>query len=228
MSSNENPDQDIERALQAHFESEAEGLRAPTGLWGRIEARLGDRLGGDVGGGAVPPVWQRLVRPGRWGSSPALAAMVLLVLAVSGTWLFTATPWQDDGAMDLALGGGTFTVPRESRGLGSYPTATPAPTAAPTAAPMLMAGATRAPAPTSIPSSAGPAGASGAAGAPGSACATCSTSNRGELGDTTLQFYDYNSAIAGSGFNQSNTDQWTIVDDQFARLPRVAATEPGA
>ncbi len=150
MSSNENPDQEIERVLQAHFESEAEGLKAPTDLWGRIQERLRE----DLGRGDMPPVWQRLVRPVRWGLSPALAAMALLILAVSGTWLFTATPWQNDGATELALQPG-------ARRIATYATATPAPAAAPAA--------TAAPAPTAAPAAARPAGARGPAGAAGPA-----------------------------------------------------------
>ncbi|MCI0789752.1 MAG: hypothetical protein J4N69_11240, partial [Chloroflexi bacterium] len=83
MSSNENPDQEMERVLQSHFESEAEGLKAPEGLWGRLESRLSD----DLGSGGAPSVWRRLVRRGRWGMSPAFAAVVALVVVVSVAWL---------------------------------------------------------------------------------------------------------------------------------------------
>ena len=148
MSSNENPDQEIERVLQSHFESEAEGLKAPAGLWGRIEARLGDV----VGGGVVPPVWQRLVRPGRWGL-PALAAVALLVVAFSVALLATTASFQSDESTD------SFRL-AQVRDTAAFPAATAAP------------------APTAVPAASQPAGARGAAGAAGPAA---STGTRGQL-----------------------------------------------
>ena len=164
MSSNKDPDQDIEQVLQAHFESEAEDLKAPEGLWGRLESRLSDGLGS----GVAPSVWRRLVRRGRWGMSPAFAAVVALVIVVSVAWLATASSAQDDTVLGLALGRGdssatALTAPAAA----ALPGATVVPRPSRFAS---AASVTPAPMPTAVPSAAtGPAGASGSAGAPGSA-----------------------------------------------------------
>lgn len=161
MSSNENPDQELEQVLQTYFESEAERLKAPAGLWARIEAGMH----GDTGRGAVPPVWQRLVQRGRWGLSPALVAVALLAIAVSIAWLAAAGSGRDDAGLEIALSPG-----------GSSSAAFPTPTPALTARRNRFASAASAtaapprPAATSVPSvSAGPAGSEGAAGPAGAA-----------------------------------------------------------
>ncbi|NQW22949.1 MAG: DUF4349 domain-containing protein [SAR202 cluster bacterium] len=222
MASNENPDQEIERVLQTHFESEAEGLKAPAGLWGRIESRLRD----DLWRTDEPPIWQRLLQPGRWGLSPALTAMAVLVLAVSGTWLFTATPWRDDGVNDFALQGGAFQIPAsEGRGPSRY-AALPTPTPAPHSAP----GATAAPLPTSVPTASlgGPQGAAGAAGAPGATGYTRNTSSGSSI------------AVNGSGFGSlaeedvsDRTNRWGATQndsdpslDNFALIPAAPTQSP--
>ena len=118
MSSNENQDQELEQVLQTYFESEAERLKAPAGLWARIEAGMH----GDTGRGAVPPVWQRLVQRGRWGLSPALVAVALLAIAVSIAWLAAAGSGRDDAGLEIALSpGGSSSA--------AFPTPTPALTA---------------------------------------------------------------------------------------------------
>lgn len=211
MTSNENPDQEIERVLQTHFESEAEGLKAPEGLWSRIETRLRN----DLWRTDAPPIWQRLLQPGRWGLSPALTAMAVLVLAVSGTWLFTATPWRDDGVNYLALQGGTFQIPAsEARGIGTYPTATAAPF--PTSVPTASLGRSQ--------------GAAGAAGAPGA------------TGDTSNTSSDNSITISGDGFRSlaeedvilRRTSRWSAtqngsdpsLDDNFALIPAAPVQSP--
>lgn len=97
MSSNENPDQELEQVLQTYFESEAQRLKAPAGLWARIEAGMQ----GDAGRGAVPPVWQRLVQRGRWGLSPVLVAVAMLAIAVSIAWLAAAGSGEDGSDREL-------------------------------------------------------------------------------------------------------------------------------
>ena len=79
MSNNYSSEQDIERALQRHFASEADDLRAPDNLWESLEGRLEDP---DVSRG-----WRKLIDAiGRiW--TPALAvsasgAAVVAVLAI--------------------------------------------------------------------------------------------------------------------------------------------------
>ena len=153
MSSDKDPDQDIEQVLEAHFEAEAEDLKAPEGLWGRLESRLSDGLGS----GGAPSVWRSLVRRGRWGMSPAFAAVVALVVVVSVAWLATASSAQDDTVLGLALGRGD-----SSAAASTAPAATAAPRPSRFAS---SASATPAPMPTAVPSAAsGPAGASGSTG----------------------------------------------------------------
>ena len=157
MSSDKDPDQDIEQVLEAHFEAEAEDLKAPEGLWGRLESRLSDGLGS----GGAPSVWRSLVRRGRWGMAPAFAAVVALVVVVSVAWLATASSAQDDTVLGLALGRGD-----SSAAASTAPAATAAPRPSRFAS---SASATPAPMPTAVPSAAtGPAGAAGSPGSTGS------------------------------------------------------------
>ena len=93
MVSNDIPDQEMERKLKVYFEAESARLRAPAGLWERIESVLEEHS--DLEGNT--PVWQRIFSPRRWGLVPAFGATIVLLLAVSGAWLFTAAPWQDGG-----------------------------------------------------------------------------------------------------------------------------------
>ncbi len=90
MNSNDTPEQDLERTLQAHFEAEAARLRAPDDLWERIESRLEDRPDPEE----RVPVWRRIFSATQWRPVPALVTAVVLLIAVSGAWLFTAAPWQ--------------------------------------------------------------------------------------------------------------------------------------
>ena len=93
MISNEIPDQEMERKLKVYFEAESARLRAPAGLWERIESMLEEHP--DLEGNT--PAWQRIFSPRRWGLVPAFGTTIVLLLAVSGAWLFTAAPWQDGG-----------------------------------------------------------------------------------------------------------------------------------
>ena len=93
MISNEIPDQEMERKLRVYFEAESARLRAPAGLWERIESMLEEHS--DLEGNT--PAWQRIFSPRRWGLVPAFVTTIALLFAVSGTWLFTAAPWQDGG-----------------------------------------------------------------------------------------------------------------------------------
>ena len=96
MVSNEIPDQEMERKLKVYFEAESARLRAPAGLWERIESMLEEHS--DLEGNT--PVWQRIFSPRRWGLVPAFGATIVLLFAASGTWLFTAAPWQDGVATE--------------------------------------------------------------------------------------------------------------------------------
>ena len=96
MVSNDIPDREMERKLEVYFEAESARLRAPAGLWERIEGMLKEHP--DLEGNT--PAWRRVFSPRRWGLVPAFVTTIVLLLAVSGTWLFTAAPWQDGVATE--------------------------------------------------------------------------------------------------------------------------------
>ena len=96
MVSNDIPDREMERKLEVYFEAESARLRAPTGLWERIEGMLKEHS--DLEGKTT--AWRRVFSPRRWGLVPAFVTTIVLLLAVSGTWLFTAAPWQDGVATE--------------------------------------------------------------------------------------------------------------------------------
>ena len=91
MVSNDIPDREMERKLEVYFEAESARLRAPAGLWERIEGMLKEHS--DLEGKTT--AWRRVFSPRRWGLVPAFVTTIVLLLAVSGTWLSTAAPWQD-------------------------------------------------------------------------------------------------------------------------------------
>ena len=91
MVSNDIPDREMERKLEVYFEAESARLRAPAGLWERIEGMLKEHS--DLEG--KTPAWRRVFSPRRWGLVPAFVTTIVLLLAVSGTWLSMAAPWQD-------------------------------------------------------------------------------------------------------------------------------------
>ena len=125
MVSNEIPDQEMERKLKVYFEAESARLRAPAGLWERIESMLEEHS--DLEGNT--PAWQRIFSPRRWGLVPAFVTTIVLLLAVSGTWLFTAAPWQDGAATEPLTTevGGRFSLADPVPA--PIPTGTPAPPA---------------------------------------------------------------------------------------------------
>ena len=125
MVSNDIPDQEMERKLKVYFEAESARLRAPAGLWERIEDMLEEHS--DLEGNT--PAWQRIFSPRRWGLVPAFGATMVLLLAVSGAWLFTAAPWQDGGAATPPTTEWGDTVRSAVPVPGSPPTPTPAPLA---------------------------------------------------------------------------------------------------
>ena len=96
MVSNDIPGREMERKLEVYFEAESARLRAPAGLWERIEGMLKEHP--DLEGNT--PAWRRVFSPRRWGLVPAFVTTIVLLLAVSGTWLFTAAPWQDGVATE--------------------------------------------------------------------------------------------------------------------------------
>jgi len=160
MTSNDTSDQEMERRLQAYFEAEAVRLRAPDDLWDGIE----DRLENTSDSEDPRPAWQGFFSPRRWGPLPAFVTTLILLIGVSGAWLFTAAPWQAQAPQDLKGGPGP-----------SAPT--PTPTLAPgmVPVPMVDANLIRLPDKDSaatatdspLPSATGPQGAPGAAGARG-------------------------------------------------------------
>ena len=213
MSSNENPDQEIEQVLQSHFEAEAEDLKAPEGLWGRLESRLS----ADPGKGDITPVWQRLVRRGRWGMSPAFAAVVLLVIVVSVAWLATAGSEQDSAVSELALGTGDSSS-TATLTLASIPG--PAATAAPRASRSASAAsATPAPAATRAPTASGPPGTAGSAGARGA-----SGANVGNTGGFNFFSEDDGESSTDSLFDFQSQSAPTINDTGLAPLTLPAAS----
>ena len=169
MISNDTPDREMERTLEGYFEAESARLRAPAGLWERIEGMLEDRS--DPEGNT--PAWQRIFSPRRWGLVPAFATTMVLLLAVSGTWLFTAAPWQDgeDGAPGWLQPQGTDSpapAPASQPTPAPAPTGTPAPRAAAVADDFRLENVELA-GPAGPAGPQGPQGATGATGAPGPA-----------------------------------------------------------
>ncbi len=151
MTSNDTPDQEMEQVLQTHFEAEAVRLRAPAHLWERIENRLEEQS--DPGDSVSP--WKAVFSPRRWGLVPAFVTTIVLLIGVSGAWLFTAAPWQD-GASE------------GSRGLpGPMATPTPAPRSANTFFQLAGEDSADIEVLTTLPAPAGPQGAAGAAGTSG-------------------------------------------------------------
>ncbi len=147
MTSNHISQEELERRLMAYFQEESAQLQAPADLWARIEARLE----GPSGEGWLASLWQRLTSPRRRGLLPAFVTAVVLLLAVSGAWLFTAAPWQTPHPA----------VPMPA------PAFTPTPVAYPTPVPTPAPG-------VSLPE--GPAGPAGPVGGPGPAGAPAPSS----------------------------------------------------
>ena len=159
MVSNDIPDREMERKLEVYFEAESARLRAPAGLWERIEGMLKEHS--DLEGKTT--AWRRVFSPRRWGLVPAFVTTIVLLLAVSGTWLSTAAPWQD----------GVATEPLTTELGGRFNRAVPVPPTTPTPSSVTSAVASdpddlfytdKRLVETSI---AGPKGASGVSGAPG-------------------------------------------------------------
>ena len=127
MTSNDMPDQEIEQRLQGYFQAEAARLRAPTGLWARIR----DRLSQLSDPGSVP-AWQRIIAPRRWGLRHAFATSLVLLIAVTGAWLFTAAPWEESSSRSSWQG---LSPDGDDRLPSTWSTAIPAPAPTTTPAP---------------------------------------------------------------------------------------------
>ncbi|MCH7713165.1 MAG: DUF4349 domain-containing protein [Chloroflexi bacterium] len=132
MNSNDTPEQELERALQAHYEAEAERLRAPDDLWQGIAGRLE----GPLGPGEQTPGWRRVFTPRQLGLASALAMVTVVLFALSGAWfLFPGGPGQSRTAIVVskeALPGATAAPAPTRAPAASAPTATPAPMASAT------------------------------------------------------------------------------------------------
>ena len=152
MVSNDIPDREMERKLEVYFEAESARLRAPAGLWERIEGMLKEHS--DLEGKTT--AWRRVFSPRRWGLVPAFVTTIVLLLAVSGTWLSTAAPWQD----------GVDAEPLTTELDGRFNPAVPVPPTTPTASSLTSAVASD-PDDLFWITIAGPKGASGPKGAPG-------------------------------------------------------------
>ena len=92
MTSNETPEQEIERILQEHFSAESDDLRAPGDTWDRLESRLEEQ---------VPPprfTWSRFFPETGRGWTPIVATAVVAVVAVVSVsvWLATSSGGGDD------------------------------------------------------------------------------------------------------------------------------------
>ena len=127
MVSNDIPDREMERKLEVYFEAESARLRAPAGLWERIEGMLKEHS--DLEG--KTPAWRRVFSPRRWGLVPAFVTTIVLLLAVSGTWLSMAAPWQD----------GVDTEPLTTELGGRFNPAVPVPPTTPTPTPSSLTSA---------------------------------------------------------------------------------------
>ena len=105
MASEDKSDQDMEQKLQAYFEAEAARLRAPASLWARIRSRMEHEMKpSNPSSGRL-----RFLSPRRWELLPAaIAATLVLLITVSGTWLFTAAPWESSSS-PAGLAGQTST-----------------------------------------------------------------------------------------------------------------------
>ena len=98
MTSNDTPEQEIERTLQSHYEAETARLRAPADLWERIE----DRLEAPSGRVEQTPAWRRLFTPRQLGLASASAVVIVVLFASSGAWLlFTGGPPHFESAVTV-------------------------------------------------------------------------------------------------------------------------------
>ena len=128
MAYNDSPDnefdQEMERILQEHFETEESNLDAPADLWNRLESRLEEP--------ANPSFFSRLLgmmnplREGRLSPAFAVAGVAVVALAVA------ATVWAMSGYGGAEPPGGLALAPvtEESEGA-SLPTVAPAATSIP-------------------------------------------------------------------------------------------------
>ncbi|MBI4200428.1 MAG: DUF4349 domain-containing protein [Chloroflexi bacterium] len=94
MTNQDMSDQGLEQKLQAYYEAERPRLQAPADLWARIEGKMNRQTTTEN----RIPLWRKPVSPGRWRPIYAFAVTLVLLIGVSGAWLFTAAPWQGGGA----------------------------------------------------------------------------------------------------------------------------------
>ncbi len=93
MTSNDNDpiDQKMERTLREYFAAESDELRAPEGMWQRLEQRLAEYP-------RRPSWFGRMLRRWGWigtGWNPAFAAAAIGVVAISAVWMVTSNPFDD-------------------------------------------------------------------------------------------------------------------------------------
>ncbi len=128
MARNDSFDTDVERILREHFAAEAADLRAPDGLWERLEGRLGEQ---------DPPSRLAALRggAGAWARTrtPLAAAAVIAALGIGvavAFWTASGSPGGDGGEDGDAS---VPAAPAASMTDGAAAAATAAATAAPTA-----------------------------------------------------------------------------------------------
>ena len=129
MARNDSFDTDVERILREHFAAEAADLRAPDGLWERLEGRLGEQ---------DPPSRLAALRGGAGNAlarTPLVAAAVIAALGIGvavAFWTASGFPGGDEGADGDAS---VPAAPAASMTDGAAAAATAAATAAPTVPP---------------------------------------------------------------------------------------------
>ncbi len=160
------PEEEIERRLKAHFESEAEHLNAPNDLWEKIEPRLKGRSRW-----WFPSALRRAFPSNPRKLIPVAATVAVLAVAVGGTWAVTAAPWKGNGNNDVSVRLTTSDAGGRSSAPGAPPVPTRAPAATPTPAPMWLSagsdGAFSYSGEQNATGVMGPAGKAGPAGSPG-------------------------------------------------------------
>ena len=131
MARNDSFDTDMERILREHFAAEAADLRAPDGLWERLEDRLGEQ---------DPPLRLAALRGGMGNAlararTPLAAAAVIAALGIgvaAAFWTASGFPGGDEGVDGDAS---VPAAPSVSMTDGGAAAATAAATAAPTVPP---------------------------------------------------------------------------------------------
>ncbi|MCS7207566.1 MAG: DUF4349 domain-containing protein [Dehalococcoidia bacterium] len=87
MTQQQQPLDEVERAVRDFFHRAVAGRRAPANLWARLAPRLEPRL--------APSHAQVAQRPRLGWLAPAVAGVVLVVVGASLAWLVLSAPWRE-------------------------------------------------------------------------------------------------------------------------------------